>query len=147
MNKSGPIIIIEDDPDDQELFQEIFKKLNYVNDVIFFFEGEKALEYLNETSTPPFLILSDINMPKLSGFELKKKIHTDAALQIKCIPYLFFTTSASKKSVMEAYSMSSQGFFIKDHSMQELEKTISIMIAYWQRCCSPNQFQDVPGSL
>jgi len=73
--------------------------------------------------------------------ELKKKIYTDAALQIKCIPYLFFTTSASKNAVIDAYSMSAQGFFIKDNSEAELEKTISIIVEYWQRCYSPNQFQ------
>ena len=141
MNKNGPIIIIEDDPDDREILETIFKKLNYKNEIVFFFDGEKALVYLNQTPVIPFLILSDINMPRLNGLELKKKIHTDAALQIKCIPYLFFTTSASKNAVIDAYSMSAQGFFIKDNSEAELEKTISIMVEYWQRCYSPNQFQ------
>jgi CheY-like chemotaxis protein len=110
--------------------------------VVFFFDGEKALEYINKDDIFPFLILSDINMPRLSGLELKKKIHTDAQLQIKCIPYLFFTTSASKQSVIDAYSMSVQGFFIKDTSVAELEKTIGIIIEYWQRCYSPNQYSD-----
>lgn len=140
MNKIGPILIIEDDPDDQEILTEVFKKLNYVNEVLFFFDGEKALEYINKDDVLPFLILSDINMPRLSGMELKKKIHTDAQLQIKCIPYLFFTTSASKQSVIDAYSMSAQGFFIKDASVAELEKTMRIIIEYWQRCYSPNQY-------
>lgn len=142
MNKNGPIIIIEDDLDDKEVLIDIFKKLDYRNEVIFFLESEKALDYLNQSDAVPFLILSDINMPRLNGFELKKKIHTDAALQIKCIPYLFFTTSASKKAVIEAYSMSAQGFFIKESSITELEKTISIMVEYWKRCYSPNQFEE-----
>jgi CheY-like chemotaxis protein len=140
MNKSGPIIIIEDDPDDQELLQIIFKKLNYGNEIVFFIDGEKALDYLNQTVVAPFLILSDINMPRLSGMELKRKIHTDAQLQVKCIPYLFFTTSASKKAVTEAYSMSVQGFFIKESSASELEVTMKTIVEYWQRCYSPNQY-------
>jgi len=72
--------------------------------------------------------------------DLKKKIHSNEQLNIKCIPYLFFTTSASKQAVMDAYSMSAQGFFIKDTSVAELEKTIRIMIEYWLRCYSPNQY-------
>jgi len=140
MNKNGPIIIIEDDPDDQEVLTAIFKKLDYTNEIIFFLESEKALAYLNQSDAVPFLILSDINMPRLNGLELKRKIHTDAALQVKCIPYLFFTTSASKQAVIDAYSMSAQGFFIKESSMEELEKTIYTMIEYWKRCYSPNQF-------
>ena len=140
MNKNGPIIIIEDDPDDQEIFADIFKRLDYPNEIIFFGDGESALEFLNQTKDLPFLILSDINMPKLSGLELKKKIHTDSALQIKCIPYLFFTTSATKIAVIDAYSISAQGFFIKDNSTSELEKTISLMVEYWKRCYAPNQY-------
>src|SRR3954468_12318363 len=127
MNKNGPIIIIEDDQDDKEMLMDVFKKLDYSNEIIFFLESEKALDYLNRSEAAPFLILSDINMPRLNGLQLKKKIHTDAALQVKCIPYLFFTTSASKDAVVEAYSMSAQGFFIKETSMAELEKTICIM--------------------
>ena len=49
MNKGGPIIIIEDDLDDQDILTEIFQELNYKNEVIFFKEGEKALEYLKST--------------------------------------------------------------------------------------------------
>jgi CheY-like chemotaxis protein len=140
MNKNGPIIIIEDDEDDQEQLSTIFNRLGYNNEVLFFGDGEKALTYIRKEDVFPFLILSDINMPRLNGLELKKKIHTDAQLQIKCIPYLFFTTSASKKSVIDAYSMSAQGFFIKETKENELELTIRSIMEYWKRCYSPNQY-------
>ncbi|RYZ30530.1 MAG: response regulator [Chitinophagaceae bacterium] len=140
MNKNGPIVIIEDDYDDQEILQDIFIKLGHSNEVVFFPDGEVALAYINREEVFPFLILSDINMPKLNGLELKRKIHTDAQLQIKCIPYLFFTTTASKKAVIDAYSMSAQGFFIKETSATELEKTIQVIVEYWKRCYSPNQY-------
>ena len=140
MNKKGPIIIIEDDIDDQEILLSVFRKLNYCNEIVFFLEPEKALDYLNQATILPFLILSDINMPRLNGLELKRKIHTNAQLQIKCIPYLFFTTAAEKNAVTEAYSMSAQGFFIKQTSEAELMNTIRIIVEYWQRCYSPNAF-------
>ena len=89
MNRNGPIVIIEDDSDDQEILIEVFKKLNYSNEIIFFLESEEALNYLNRTDISPFLILSDINMPKLDGFALRNKIYTDSQLKLKCIPYLF----------------------------------------------------------
>jgi CheY-like chemotaxis protein len=142
MNKNGPIIVIEDDKDDQEILESIFKKLPFKNEIIFFLDAEKALEFLNNETVMPFLILSDINMPKLNGLELRKKIYTDAKLHIKCIPYLFFTTSASKNAVIEAYSMSAQGFFIKENSLKELENTLNIIISYWKRCFAPNQYEE-----
>ena len=140
MNKVGPIIVIEDDPDDQEILVEIFQRLGYVNKIIYFQDGNEALTFLNKSDVQPFLILSDINMPKLSGFELRNMVFTNEQLQTKCIPYLFFTTSASKKSVIDAYTLSVQGFFVKPTSMQALEDTIRKIIEYWNECIAPSQF-------
>ncbi|GAB2789596.1 hypothetical protein GCM10027275_38210 [Rhabdobacter roseus] len=140
MNKNGPIIIIEDDLEDQEFLEEVFQKLAYPNELIFFTDGLKALEFLNKEEVNPFLILSDINMPKLDGFALRDKLKTDAALTIKCIPYLFFSTALNQKAVIQAYSASVQGFFVKQSSLSELEKTISAIMEYWKRCAAPNNF-------
>lgn len=138
MNKLGPIIVIEDDKDDQEILAEIFKKLDYENKILFFQDGFKAIEYLSNASEQPFLILSDINMPLISGFELREKIFQNTDLRMKCIPYLFFTTATSQKAILEAYSLSIQGFFIKPTSFTELEKTMKRIIEYWQECISPD---------
>ena len=50
MNKNGPIIIIDDDPDDQELLKQVFSNLNYENEIIYFWNGDLALNYLNSTN-------------------------------------------------------------------------------------------------
>ena len=140
MNKNGPIIVIEDDADDQEVLVEIFQRLGYLNKVFYFMDGNKALEFLNSTEVMPFLILSDINMPKIDGFELRNKVFTNAELHTKCIPYLFFTTSATKKTVMDAYALSVQGFFIKPGTMQGLENSIRKIVEYWKECIAPSEF-------
>lgn len=140
MDKTGPIIVIEDDVDDQEMLIEIFQKLGYENKIVYFSDGNKALEYLNLSDVQPFLILSDVNMPRLNGFDLRKKIFTNEQLQTKCIPYLFFTTGANKKYVVDAYAMSVQGFFIKPASMEDLENTIKKIVEYWKECIAPSQF-------
>jgi len=80
-------------------------------------------------------------MPKINGFELRNRIFTNEQLQIKCIPYLFFTTGANKKSVTEAYALSVQGFFIKPNSMQALENTIKKIVEYWRECIAPSQYE------
>ena len=139
-NKNGPIIIIEDDADDQAFFAEVFQKLNYQNEILYFFDGQEALDHIDSCDEPPFLILSDINMPKLDGFALRDKLKTDSKLSNKCIPYLFFSTALSQKAVIDAYSQSVQGFFVKQNSMAELEKTIGAIMEYWRRCAAPNDF-------
>lgn len=138
MNKKGAIIIIEDDADDQELFSEVFEELNYKNDIIFFNDGQEALAYLISNTIEPFIVFSDINMPKLNGMELRKQIHENESLRLKTIPYLFFTTSAAQEAVIEAYSKSIQGFFVKPSSFAGLKSTMKTIVEYWQKCESPN---------
>ncbi len=95
----------------------------FKNEIIFFGDGENALTYLTIREIEPFIIISDINMPKLNGLELRQKIHQNERLRIKCIPYLFFTTGAQQKQVIDAYSTSVQGFFIKPDSLEKLKST------------------------
>lgn len=138
MNKGGPIVIIEDDLDDQEIFTEVFTEINCKNKILFFADGELALEYLTTTEIEPFIIFSDINMPKLNGMELREKIHENEDLRLKSIPYLFFSTSAEQQHVVDAYSKSIQGFFVKPSNYGELKTTIKTIVSYWEACVSPN---------
>lgn len=138
MNRSGPIVVIEDDSDDQYLLNEIFKELNFPNEILFFLDSNKALDYLTDTCIEPFIILSDINMPKLNGLELREKIHNNENLRLKCTPYLFFSTSIEQEYVIEAYSKSIQGFFIKPSGYDDLKMTIKFIIDYWMHCVSPD---------
>jgi|SRR6476620_7248418 len=140
MNRNGEILVIEDDKEDQELFDEIFQSLKLSNKILFFGDGEKALEYLQQPHIEPFLILSDINLPRLNGFELRERVFTNKELSKKCIPYIFFTTSASREAVINAYAFSAQGFFIKPTQFRELEEVITSIINYWKKCYSPSDY-------
>lgn len=138
MNKSGPILVIEDDKDDQVLLSNVFSDLKYPNEVMFFSDGPAALDYLIKSNDQPFMILSDINLPKLTGLELRDKVHNNEQLRLKCIPYLFFTTALDKQTVIDAYSKSVQGFFTKPNSYSELTRVIRNIVEYWKDCHSPN---------
>ena len=142
MNKNGPIIVIEDDEDDQEVLKRVFTELNYPNEVIFFGDGFIAYEYLESSNDKPFLILSDINLPKLNGFQLRDKVRNNEQLKLKCIPYLFLTTAAEQNSVVDAYSKSVQGFFTKPAQYVEILRVIKNIIEYWNDCHSPNPVVD-----
>ena len=141
----GPVIIIEDDLEYKEIIKDIFKKLNYPNEIMFFYNGQEALDFLNTTDLDPFLILSDINLPKLNGFQLRDNIRMDAKLQPKCIPYLFFSTTSDQKFVVDAYSLSVQGYFVKPTKVAELENMIKLIMEYWKIGVSPNNFTNVPS--
>ena len=138
MNKEGPVIIIEDDEDDLDLLSGVFRELNYTNEIKFFTNGVDAFNFLEKTKERPFLILSDINLPKITGLELREKIHNNEDLRLKCIPYIFFTTAVDQKNVIHAYSKSVQGFFTKPSTIDDLTRVIRNIMEYWKDCHSPN---------
>lgn len=138
MNQGGPIIIIEDDADDQELLKKVFFDIDCKNRIVFFEDGEEALKYLTDTTIEPFIVFSDINMPKLSGLELRTRIQENEDLRLKSIPYLIFSTSSEQDAVVDAYSKSVQGFFVKPPTYQKLKNMMKIIIDYWNNCESPN---------
>jgi CheY-like chemotaxis protein len=142
MNKHGPIIVIEDNKADQRILTEVYKNLHFDNELLFFTDGHEAIDFLSTTTKTPFLIISDINMPKINGFELLKKIRANGELSLKCVPFLFFSTSASKESVTDAYAMSVQGFFRKPIDMDQLEKTMRKIVEYWKDCIAPGYYNE-----
>ncbi len=132
MNHDGPIIIIEDDEDDQEILKEIFDKIDNPNEVLFFPDAIKALAFLSAGEVLPFLIISDMNLPQMGGMELRSILRQHENVRLRCVPYLFFTTSAGYKDIVAAYSDSVQGFFIKPSNMGELESLLQRILHYWK---------------
>jgi CheY-like chemotaxis protein len=134
MNKLGPIMIVEDDPDDQELLREAFASLNYDIEVLFCSDGFEALGYLEKSDVTPFIILSDVNMPRINGLELREKLRNSPKSTIRSIPFLLFTTGAQREAVLDAYSQSVQGFFRKPNSIKDLQDILKTIIDYWRTC-------------
>jgi CheY-like chemotaxis protein len=137
MHKKGPIIIIEDDADDQELMNEIFRELQIPNLVKFFNSCLQAFDYLLTTIEKPFLIISDINLPAMTGLELYKKIMSNDVLRVRTIPFIFLTTSSDSQTVAQAFEMPVQGFFVKPSSIHELKDMMKMIIDYWKICRHP----------
>jgi len=138
MSKAGPIILVEDDADDQELVMEAIAELGFPNKVNCFPNGELVLDYLLSTDDSPFIIFCDINLPILDGLTLKQRIDGTPMLREKSIPFVFVTTTSDPNTVREAYKMTVQGFFVKPNSYRELKSLVNLMLEYWSVCRHPN---------
>lgn len=139
MAKSGPIVLVDDDADDSEMLAMVFAELKIRNRIINFADTDDAFRFLKETADNPFLILSDINLPRQNGLEFKKKIDNDPQLRRKSIPFLFFSTSVDKKAVDMAYEeMTVQGYFQKPNSFEELKDVMKVIMNYWRLSREPN---------
>ena len=132
MPKSGPIIIIEDDIDDQEILKEVIEELHIPNIVLFFNSCVNAMDYLLTTLEKPLLILSDINLPSMTGMELKQQINQNDFLKKKSIPFIFLSTTSDNNIISTAYEMQIQGFFVKPGTMALLKEVIKTIVDYWR---------------
>ncbi|HUR10800.1 MAG TPA: response regulator [Flavitalea sp.] len=138
MAKSSPLILVEDDVEDQLLIREAVESIDPTRHLIIFDNGDAVIRYLLETTDKPFLIICDINMPKMDGLTVRKKINDNPILRNKSIPFVFFSTTASSDAVTTAYEMTVQGFFVKPSTFSELTKILTQLIDYWKVCKHPN---------
>lgn len=130
----GPIIIVEDDRDDQEIYKVVIREIGIPNQIYFYETAQHALEYLLTTEEQPFIILSDVNMPGMTGLEFKRIIQDDPYLRAKGVPFVFISTSASKVSVRHAHALGAQGYFEKPHNIDEIKAMLETVFAYWELC-------------
>lgn len=130
----GLIIILEDDLDDQEILREVLEELKVPYRVNFYTQAKDVLEYLYTKLEKPFIIFSDVNLPAMNGLELRRIINADDYLRQKSIPFVFLSTSADEFAVKEAYNLTVQGYFVKQHSIPDIKATVKLIIDYWEKC-------------
>lgn len=132
-----PIMYIDDDADDQDMFKDAITSLGINRPVISFWNGEEALNYLLSRDVCPSIIFCDVNMPKMNGFELRKKINENKRIH-NCVPFIFYSTNADRQYVNKAYELTVQGYFKKPSDMGEIKKQLKNIIEYWAECKRPD---------
>lgn len=138
--QDAPILFIDADEDDQLLFQQILTELSIDHPVLIFSEAESALNYLGTTAQSPFLIICEMDMPRMNGLELRQRIEADPALRQKSIPFIFMTAPVEEHLVDQAYALTIQGLFEKKTSLQAWKDQLQSILAYWSECLHPKRF-------
>ncbi len=128
---NAPVLIVNDDDDDRESLKEAWNELGYPNQLIFFTNGGDVLQYLDSETPIPFIILCDVNLPKMDGFELKEKILQDNIAHYKSIPFVYWSDHVSNAQVEKSYDLGGNGFFIKGNTFKEIKKSLRDIVNYW----------------
>ncbi|RZK33686.1 MAG: response regulator [Hymenobacter sp.] len=136
-----PIIHVENDVDDHYLVVKALKAASIDNPVRFFQTGQQAFDYLQTTDEVPLVILCDVIMPGMDGFELRDQIDADPILRMKAVPFVYFSTWANKELVEKAYQGTIQGYHMKGQRFADIQSELSLIVAYWKRCLHPRSFQ------
>jgi len=118
------ILLIDDDPDDADIFSDAVEDLNFDATFNHFSNGIKALESLADHSTfPPDIIFLDINMPTITGWECLRELKKIAYLQN--IPIVMYTTSNLSKEVINAKDAGASAFLSKPCNFAKLKEELS----------------------
>jgi CheY-like chemotaxis protein len=125
------IWIVDDDLEDHELIKDIFKELNWSHPLVLFETAEALLEKLNEVHVAPFIVISDINLPKIDGFELRESMLNNPNNKYHSVPFIFWSTQASEKQIRKAYELKAHGFFRKEATFEEWKVSLIKIIEYW----------------
>jgi CheY-like chemotaxis protein len=124
------ILLIEDDAIEILKFNRSLIKLREVHELIEANNGENALDILAENSQID-LILLDLNMPKMNGFEFLKQLRTDPNL--KYIPTVVLTTSINRSDLKQAYSIGIAGYLVKPLKYEDYVLKIASLLNYWKQ--------------
>jgi DNA-binding response OmpR family regulator len=116
-----PIFIAEDDPLMGRMYERAFRLNGY--DLKMAFDGEQALSMLLAANPKPSVIILDVMMPKMSGFDVLKKIKEDADL--KNIPVILLTNLAGQEDAQKGISMGALMYLVKsEYNPKQIVDTI-----------------------
>lgn len=135
--KKNPILIVDDDTDDIMLIKAAAEHLNLDMPIEFFTTGQELYDRLINETKVPFLIICDVNLPKETGFDIKRRLSEDPVLKYKSVPFIFWSTDASEKQIQYAYDLPAQGFFFKPSDFTGLCDIFQTIIDYWKKSQHP----------
>jgi two-component system response regulator len=129
------ILLVEDNPDDEELTVVALKKSHIANEVVVARDGEEALDYLfatgpHEGSTfIPAVILLDLKLPKIDGLEVLRRLR--AHERTRHIPVVILTSSKEQEDVVEGYSLGANSYVRKPVDFDQFLEASRQLGLYW----------------
>jgi DNA-binding response OmpR family regulator len=131
------ILLVEDNPNDARLTMRALEKSNLVNEIVLVRDGIEALSYLfgtgvyegRDTSVMPVLVLLDLKLPKVDGFEVLKRIRSEELT--RCLPVVILTSSKEERDIIESYSLGVNSYVCKPVDFGEFMDAARQLGLYW----------------
>ncbi|WP_461481297.1 response regulator [Porticoccus sp.] len=132
-----PILLVEDNPDDQQLALRAFRKSNLGNEVVIASDGVEALDYLFGTgpysggASPelPAVVLLDLKLPRKDGLEVLREIR--ASERTRLLPVVIVTSSREEQDLVNGYSLGANSYVRKPVDFNEFVNAVQQLGLYW----------------
>lgn len=137
MTQKNVLLLVEDNPDDEELTLLAFEQSAIANEVVVAHDGVEALDYLFSTgmytdrnpSLMPALILLDLQLPRINGLEVLQRLRTDP--RTKLIPVVILTTSNEQQDLINSYSLGCNSYIRKPVDYDQFITAVQQLGMYW----------------
>lgn len=141
--RSERILLVEDNPDDEELTVRALQRNNIANELVVAHDGAEALDYLvgtgrfagRDTDDPPRLILVDLKLPKVGGLEVIRRIRANAQTQF--VPVVVLTSSREEQDLRACYLAGANSYVRKPVDFDEFIDAVRQLGTYWLKLNEP----------
>ncbi len=132
-----PILLVEDNPDDEALTLRAFKRNNIQNEIVVAHDGVEALDYLfgtgvhagRDLSVMPQVILLDLKLPRIEGLEVLRQLR--AGERTKLLPVVILTSSNEEQDRLNGYHLGANSFVRKPVDFGEFIDAVRTLGLYW----------------
>ena len=132
-----PILLVEDNPDDEMLTLRALRKNNILNEVTVARDGAEALDYLfgsgayagRDLSILPQVVLLDLNLPRIGGLDVLRRIRADD--RTKLLAVVVLTSSKEEEDIVGSYSLGANSFVRKPVEFEEFMQAVKTLGLFW----------------
>ena len=137
MATDNVILLVEDNEDDEVLTLRALKKHHIANEVVVARDGVEALDYLfgtgahagRDTTAQPQVVLLDLNLPRISGHDVLKRVRADS--RTKHVPVVVLTSSKEDEDVLQSYSAGANAYVRKPVEFGEFTDAVKTLGLFW----------------
>lgn len=135
--RNKTILLVEDDPDHEELTLRALRQSNILNEVVIAHDGAEALDYLFSTGNYanrkdfalPELVLLDLKLPKVDGIEVLRRLRSGE--RTKLLPVVILTSSREERDILNGYSLGANSYIRKPVDFDRFTEAVRQLGLYW----------------
>lgn len=129
MSSLRPIVLVEDNPDDERLTIRALRRGKIANEILVARNGEEALNLIFSVDPLPTVILLDLKLPKIDGLEVLRQIRANERTHL--LPVVVLTSSSEERDIIESYSLGANSYVRKPVEIDQFTEAVRQLGLYW----------------